>query len=164
MRYETNIEGLEILEAKEEHVDDILNLILEIAKYEKMLSEVKATKKSLMESLFIKKRAYVLLAKYHEKIVGYMLYFYNYSTFVGNANLYLEDIFILKEYRHLGIGKTFFKILAEIAKKENCHRIDWVCLNWNEPSLKFYQSMGAKKLDEWVLHRLEGQAIQKLLD
>ncbi|MDE5714982.1 MAG: GNAT family N-acetyltransferase, partial [Anaeroplasmataceae bacterium] len=93
---------------------------------------------------------------------GYMLYFYNYSTFTGNANLYLEDLFILKEYRKMGIGKTLFHILAKKAVKENCKRIDWVCLHWNQPSLDFYKSIGAKRLDEWVVHRLEEKEIKKL--
>ena len=162
MRYETKIKKLEIFDATEEYVEDILNLIKEIAKYEKMEDEVIATKESLIESIFVKKRAQVILAKYEEKIIGYMLYFYNYSTFTGNANLYLEDLFILKEYRKMGIGKTLFHILAKKAVKENCKRIDWVCLNWNQPSLDFYKSIGAKRLDEWVVHRLEEKEIKKL--
>ncbi len=162
MKYETKIEGLELFDATEANVSDILGLIKEIAIYEKMLKDVTATEESLRVSLFEKKRAYVILARYDQKIVGYMLYFFNYSTFVGDANLYLEDLFILKEYRHLGIGSAFFKVLGRIALRENCKRIDWVCLNWNEPSLRFYQSLGAKRLDYWVLHRLEEKEIQKL--
>lgn len=162
MKYKTTVKGLELFDATIENVADILGLIKEIAIYEKMLNEVTATEESLRVSLFEKKRAFVVLAKYDQRIVGYMLYFFNYSTFVGDANLYLEDLFILKEYRHLGIGSAFFKVLGQIALKENCKRIDWVCLDWNEPSLKFYQSLGAKRLDYWVVHRLEEQEIQKL--
>lgn len=162
MKYETSIDKLELVDATVSDIDSILYLIKEIAKYEKMEEDVIATKESLYDSLFVKKRAFVILAKYDKKIVGYMLYFFNYSTFIGNANLYLEDLFILEEYRHLGIGKALFKTLAGIAVKENCKRIDWVCLNWNKPSLDFYKSIGAKALDFWVVHRLEEEAIKKL--
>ncbi|MDE6946840.1 MAG: GNAT family N-acetyltransferase [Anaeroplasmataceae bacterium] len=162
MMYDCSIEGLELFDAKEEHIPNLLFLIQKIAEYEKMSDEVTASYESLKESIFEKKRAHVILAKYQNEIVGYMLYFYNYSTFTGSANLYLEDIFILKEYRKLGIGKTFFKILAQIACKNHCKRIDWVCLNWNEPSLNFYKSIHAKRLDYWVLHRLEEIDIKNL--
>ena len=91
-----------------------------------------------------------------------MLYFFNYSTFTGGANIYLEDLFIYKEYRHKGYGKEMLRILANIALENNAKRIDWVCLNWNKPSLEFYQSLGANKLDCWILHRLEEENIKKI--
>ncbi|MDE7264387.1 MAG: GNAT family N-acetyltransferase [Anaeroplasmataceae bacterium] len=162
MKYKTEISGLELFDATEENLEDILFLIHQIAEYEKMSQEVVASIDSLRESLFVRKRAFVILAKYQGKIVGYMLYFYNYSTFVGRENIYLEDLFLLEEYRHLGIGKALFKVLAGIALDEGCKRIDWVCLHWNEPSLRFYQAIQASRHDEWVLHRLEEEGIALL--
>lgn len=162
MKYDTEIKDLELVDAEPKDVPDLLDLIYEIASYEQLTSEVTATKESLQESLFERKRAYVVLARLRNKTIGYMLYFFNYSTFTGSENLYLEDIFILKEYRHLGIGKALFKVLASIALQHNCKRIDWVCLNWNEPSLKFYQSLHAVRHDEWIVHRLTEEDIQRI--
>lgn len=162
MKYEVDIKDLELFDATEENIEDILFLIHQIAEYEHLEDEVIASKDSLRESLFIRKRAFVILAKYQGKIVGYMLYFYNYSTFIGRENLYLEDLFVLENYRHLGIGRAFFKVLARIAVKNGCKRIDWVCLHWNEPSLKFYQRIQACRHDEWIVHRLEEEGIALL--
>lgn len=162
MKYLTDLKDIELVDAEPKDVQDILNLIYEIASYEQLTSEVTATLESLHESLFVRKRAYVILAKYKNKTIGYMLYFFNYSTFVGKENLYLEDIFVLKEYRHMGIGKAFFKLLAKIALTHDCKRIDWVCLSWNEPSLNFYQSINAVRHDEWIVHRLTEKDIIRL--
>ena len=162
MEYITNIDGFILRDATEEDCAEILNLIKAIATYEKMLDEVTASVDSLRESLFIKKRAQVLLAIYNNKIVGYMLYFFNYSTFTGGANLYLEDLFLYEEYRHKGFGRMMFEVLAKIAIKEKAKRIDWVCLDWNTPGRNFYKSIGAQALDMWVLHRLDEKQIAKL--
>lgn len=162
MKYETNILDFTLEDASIEDADKILELIYEIANYEKLTDQVIATKESLIESIFIKKRAFVVLAKFKNEVIGYMLYFYNFSTFTGGSNLYLEDLYLKPEYRHRGYGKTMFKVLAQIALKEKANRIDWVCLDWNEPSLKFYHSIGAKALNNWVVHRLEGNDIIKL--
>lgn len=164
MKYKVDIEGLEVEDARPEECGTILNLIKEIALYEKMLDQVTATEESLYESIFVQQRAHVVLIRYQQKEIGYMLYFFNYSTFTGGANLYLEDLFILKEYRHFGIGKQMFQILAQIALTNNCQRIDWVCLDWNETGLKFYQSIGAELLDFWVVHRLEKDNIKRVAD
>lgn len=162
MIYQCEIDDVLIRDAQIEDSQAILDLIKAIAKYEKMESQVTATKESIEESIFIKQHARVILVEYTGKIIGYMLYFFNYSTFTGGANLYLEDLFLLEEYRHLGIGKALFRILAQIALEQKAKRIDWVCLNWNEPSLKFYKRINAKAISEWVLHRLEGEDIAKL--
>ena len=164
MEYFTNYEKLRLIEAEESDCQIILDLIHGIAKYEKMTDQVTATVDSLYDSLFVKQRAKVILA-YEENIaVGYMLYFFNYSTFTGGANIYLEDLFIYEEYRHKGYGKEMLRILAQIALKNNAKRIDWVCLDWNEPSLEFYKKIGAEKLDCWVLHRLNEENIKKLAE
>lgn len=162
MKYETNILDFTLEDASINDAEKILELIYEIADYEKLTDQVIATKESLIESIFVKKRAFVILAKFKDEVIGYMLYFYNFSTFTGGSNLYLEDLYLKPQYRHNGYGKMMFKILAQIAIKEKANRIDWVCLDWNKPSLKFYQSIGAKPLNNWVVHRLEGNDIINL--
>lgn len=157
-----NYLGFSLDYAKESDCEEILNLIKEIAEYEKMSSCVTATKNVLYDSIFIKKRATVIMARLNDKVIGYLLYFYNFSTFTGTSNIYIEDIYLKKEYRNNGYGKIMLRILANIALKENALRIDWTCLNWNEPSLAFYKKNKAKRLDEWVLHRLEYKEIKLL--
>lgn len=164
MEYTTRINNFKLIPAKPNDCETILNLIKGIAEYEKMTNEVTATVESLYDSLFIQERAKVILAYENDKVIGYMLYFFNYSTFTGSANIYLEDLFIYKEYRHKGYGREMLRILAEIAIKNNAKRIDWVCLDWNKPSLEFYKSIGAKSLDCWVLHRIEEESIKKLTE
>lgn len=160
--YNTNIENLKIRETEEEDCKLILSLIHEIAKYEKMENEVIATEESLMESIFKNNRAEAVILELDEEPVGYAIYFYNFSTFIGRSGLYLEDIFIKKEYRGRGIGKEVFKFLVKKAREEGCKRMEWSCLNWNEPSIKFYKSLGAVPMDEWTVYRLTEQEIIKL--
>lgn len=160
--YDTNIENLKIRETKEEDCSLILSLIKEIAEYEKMSDQVVATEESLKESIFRNKRAEVVILELDGKAIGYALYFYNYSTFIGKSGLYLEDIFIKKEVRGKGIGKEVFKFLVKKAKEEGCKRMEWTCLNWNEPSIKFYKSLGATPMDEWTIYRLTEKEINKL--
>ncbi|MDU5105456.1 GNAT family N-acetyltransferase [Clostridium sp.] len=160
--YDTNIENLKIRETTEEDCSLILSLIKEIAEYEKMSDQVVATEESLKESIFENKRAEVVILELNGEAVGYALYFYNYSTFIGKSGLYLEDIFIKKEARGKGIGKEVFKFLVKKAKEEGCKRMEWTCLNWNEPSIKFYKSLGATPMDEWTIYRLTEKEINKL--
>lgn len=160
--YDTNIENLKIRETTEEDCSLILSLIKEIAEYEKMSDQVVATEESLKESIFENKRAEVVILELNGEAVGYALYFYNYSTFIGKSGLYLEDIFIKKEFRGKGIGKEVFKFLINKAKEEGCKRMEWTCLNWNEPSIKFYKSLGATPMDEWTIYRLTEKEINKL--
>lgn len=142
----------------------ILSLIKGIAEYENMLDEVEATEERIEEWIFDKKCAEVLLGEYEGETVGFALFFHNFSTFVGKAGLYLEDIFIKPEFRGRGFGKKFLKRLAEIALERDCGRMDWVCLDWNEPSIKFYKSLGAEPLDEWTIYRLTEDKIKKLAE
>lgn len=148
--------------AAENDVDKILFFINGIAEYEKMTDEVVVTQSELKEWLFDKKIAEVLFAVEDGKEVGFALFFPNYSTFVGRGGLYLEDLFIMPEYRGKGYGKALFKRLAQIAVERNYGRIEWRCLNWNEPSIEFYYSLGAIGLDEWTTFRLAGDAIPRL--
>lgn len=160
--YDTSIDNLKIRETSEEDCGLILSFIKEIAEYEKLSDEVVATEEILKESIFNNNRAEVVIVELDGKAVGYALYFYNFSTFNGKSGLYLEDLFIKKEFRGRGIGKEVFKFLGKKAKEEGCKRMEWSCLDWNEPSIKFYKSLGAVAMDEWTVYRLTEKEINKL--
>lgn len=147
------------------NIDDaskILFFIKSIAEYEKMSDQVMNTEEMIKDYLFKKNRAEVIFILEDDKEVGFMLFFYNYSTFVGRSGIYLEDIFILPEYRHKGYGKKAFIHLAKIAKDRNCGRMEWVCLNWNQPSIDFYTSLGAIPMSDWTTYRLTENKIKEL--
>lgn len=139
----------------------IFDFICELAKYEKLSSDVTATPEILYESLFVKKQAEVLIGEEDGQAVGFSLFFHNFSTFKGRACLYLEDIFIRPEYRGKGYGKKLLKEMAAIAVERKCDRFDWAVLNWNKPSIEFYKSLGAEPMDEWTVFRLKGDALKK---
>jgi len=152
---------------RETEIEDsqiILSYIKKIAAYEKMSNHVVAKLNDVEETIFKKKQAHVVLAIYKNQPIGFMLYFYTYSTFLGRANLYLEDLFIDEAYRHKGYGKLMFEALAKIALDQGCKRIDWMCLDWNQPSIDFYKSIGAKALDQWITFRLETKDIKNLIE
>lgn len=155
---------MKIRYAKQEDVSIVLSLIKELAAYEKMSDEVVATEALLSQWLFEKKIAEVMLLESENRIIGFALYFYNYSTFVGRGGIYLEDIYIQPAYRGRGYGKSVFYHLAKIAREQGLGRIEWSCLNWNTPSIEFYHSLGAVKKDDWLLFRLQGQALKALSD
>ena len=129
--------------AERKDVPLILEFIKCIAQYEKMEKEVEATVELLEEQLFDKQRAEVIFALDNGKEVGFALFFHNFSTFVGKSGLYLEDLFVFPEYRGKGHGKALFMELVRIASERECGRMEWVCLNWNTPSIAFYRSIGA---------------------
>ncbi|WP_194189729.1 GNAT family N-acetyltransferase [Clostridium chrysemydis] len=159
---ETKIEGFKLRETSEKDIPLILNLIKEIAIYEKMLDQVIATEETLKESIFNKDEAEVLIAEFNGEPIGYVLYFYNFSTFIGRSGFYLEDIYIKPEYRGKGIGKEIFRLIAGIAFEKGCRRMEWTCLNWNEPSINFYKSLGAVPMSEWTVYRLDRENIEKV--
>ena len=128
----------------------ILDFINRLAEYEHMSDDVVATEALLEEWIFDRKKAQVLFALQEGKEVGIALYFYNFSTFLGRAGIYLEDLFVLPEYRGKGYGKGLLKKLAAIAVEEGCGRLEWSCLNWNRPSIDFYLAMGAVPMKEWT--------------
>lgn len=140
----------------------VLYFIKKIAEYEKMLDEVQATEADIYDSLFVRKAACSLIAEEDGKPIGFALYFFNFSTFIGRPGLYLEDIFILPEYRGKGYGTKIFHELARIAEQENCGRMEWTCLDWNEPSRQFYRNMGAVTMDDWTVHRFTEDVIHKI--
>jgi len=159
---ETKTNGLKFKITTEEDIPVILYFIKQIAIYEKMLDKVTATEESLKKSIFENNRAEALLIEFNNEVIGYIIYFFNFSTFVGREGLYLEDLYIKPEYRGNGIGKKSFEVLVNIAKENKCERLEWVCLEWNEPSLKFYKNIGAKQMNEWIIHRLDKEAIDKI--
>jgi GNAT superfamily N-acetyltransferase len=140
----------------------ILEFIRELAEYEKMLPDVVATPQMLEQALFEQHRAEVIFALEDGVEVGFALFFHNFSTFVGRSGLYLEDLFVKPAYRGRGYGKGLLKQLAKIAVERNCGRFEWVCLDWNQPSIDFYRSLGAVPQDEWTIYRLAGDALQNL--
>lgn len=152
----------ELRMAVEGEIPLILQFIRDIAEYEKMSDQVVATEELLREWLFEKKIAQVLIASCDGKEAGFALFFHNFSTFMGRAGLYLEDIYVRPEYRGQGLGKLFFRTLAQIAAERGCGRMEWSCLNWNEPSIRFYQSMGAVAMEDWTVYRLSGEALARL--
>lgn len=142
----------------------IFDFICELAVYEKLRDDVTATPDILMESLFVKRQAEVIIAEEEGRALGFALYFHNFSTFKGRACLYLEDIFVKEEHRGRGIGKMLFKRLAQIAVERGCERFDWAVLDWNKPSIEFYKSLGAFPMDEWTVFRLTGDPLQRVAE
>ena len=145
-------------------VDLILFFIRQLAEYENMENEVVATPELLKEWLFEKKVAEVIFAVEKEKEVGFALFFHNFSTFLGKAGIYLEDLFVLPEYRGKGYGKGLLRQLAKIAVERKCGRLDWWCLDWNQPSIDFYKSLGAVPMDEWTTFRITGDTLTKMAE
>lgn len=142
----------------------ILEFIKGLAEYEKMLDQVVATEDLLREWIFEKKKAEVLFVCEDEKEVGFALFFHNFSTFLGRAGIYLEDLFVLPEYRKRGYGKALLQQLAKIALERGCGRLEWWCLDWNKPSIEFYLSLDAEPMDEWTVYRLTGDTLRKLAE
>lgn len=159
-----DMDKLIIRNVREDEISILLSLIKEIAEYEKMSDQVIVTEDILRESIFKNNRANALILEVDNKEIGYCIYFYNFSTFIGRGGLYIEDIFIKKEYRGKGFGSEIFKFLAKKAKDEGLKRMEWSCLNWNEPSIKLYKSLGAIPMDEWTVYRLTEDKINKLAE
>lgn len=139
----------------------ILRFVRALADYEKLSDEVVATEELLHEWIFEKQKAEVLFAVADGVEVGIALFFHNFSTFLGRAGIYLEDLFVLPEYRGNGYGKALLKRLAAIAVERGCGRLEWSCLDWNAPSIAFYKSMGAAPMDGWTVYRLTGETLQR---
>ncbi len=156
--------NFEIRFANESDVEIILDFILKLAEYEKMLDDVVATPELLKEWIFEKKKAEVIFALEDGKEVGFALFFHNFSTFLGRAGIYLEDLFVLPEHRGKGYGKGLLKALAKIACERGCGRLEWSCLDWNKPSIDFYLSLGATPMDEWTVYRIAGEKLKKFAE
>jgi GNAT superfamily N-acetyltransferase len=152
---EVTIEGFHIRSAEPADVDLILTFIKELADYEKMSDDVVATEELLTEFLFQQKKAEVIIGEYQQVPVCFALFFHNFSTFLGRPGIYLEDLFVKPKMRGMGFGKALLAYLSKLAIERNCGRVEWSCLNWNEPSIQFYKQLGAKPMDEWTVYRLQ---------
>ncbi len=147
--------------AHREDIKLILSFIEKLADYENMTDDVVATPELLEEWIFDKSKAEVLFVSDENQEVGMALFFHNFSTFLGKGGIYLEDLYVLKENRGRGYGKALLKKLAEITVERGCGRLEWACLNWNQPSIDFYLSLGAQRMDEWNVYRLAGDSLIK---
>jgi GNAT superfamily N-acetyltransferase len=153
----------EIREATESDIPLILQFIRDLADYEKLAHLVVATEEQLRSTLFEAPRyAEVLIASADEMPAGFALFFHNYSTFLAQPGIYLEDLFVKPEFRGRGFGKALLVRLAQIARARNCGRVEWAVLNWNEPAIAFYKSLSARPMDEWTVFRLTGEALERL--
>ena len=148
--------------AKAHDIPIILEFIKGLAKYENLTDEVSATEELLREALFERKMAEVIIEDYEGEPAGFALFFHNFSTFLGKPGIYLEDLYIKPEFRGKGLGKNLLSYLAKVAVERNCGRLEWSCLDWNEPSIKFYKGLGALPMQEWTTYRLSDERLSKL--
>lgn len=148
--------------ASEEDCSLILFFIQQLAIYEKMSDQVIATEELLREWIFEKKKAEVLFVCDGDSEVGFALFFHNFSTFLGRAGIYLEDLFVLEKFRGKGYGKALLSQLARITVERGCGRLEWSCLDWNQPSIDFYLSIGAVPMDDWTTYRLTGATLENM--
>ena len=160
-----NINDIKIRKAEPNDVYVILKLITDLAQYEKLSDQVTATEDLLRENLFGKNRfVEIWLAEYQNKTVGYLIFYYNFSSFLAKAGLFIEDIFVLPEFRGKGIGKKLLLKVIELAKERDCGRVEWNVLNWNEPAISFYKKIGAKSLDERKTFRVTSENFDAILN
>ncbi|MEG0283265.1 MAG: GNAT family N-acetyltransferase [Erysipelotrichales bacterium] len=162
---DTRIDEFKLKKAVEEDTQTIYDFVMKLAVYEDMVEDVITNVDQLKENLFDKKQAEVLLAYYDNEVVGFCLFFVNFSTFLGSGGMYLEDVYIDEKYRNKGLGKEVFYQLAKICQERGYTRFEWVCLDWNKPSREFYEKViGAQALPEWVKYRLDEEGIDKYVN
>ena len=155
---------LSIRKAEQKDVPLILGFIRELADYEHMLNEVVATPELLEKWIFDERKAEVVFAVVEGQEVGFALFFHNFSTFLGRAGIYLEDLYVRPEFRGKGYGKALIRELARIAVERGCGRLEWWCLDWNKPSIDFYLSLGAEPMKDWTVYRIAGQMLTDLAE
>ena len=161
MKIQTKIEGFIIRDADKKDCGLILSFIKKLADYEKLLHEVEATEETLAHSLFSAEPcAKAIIGEFEGQPVGYALFFTNFSTFTGRPGIYLEDLYVSPNMRGKGFGKSLLAYLAKLAQEKNYTRVEWSVLDWNEPSIQFYRSIGAIPMDGWTVQRLHGQALK----
>ena len=158
----SELSNFSIRYAEESDIKKIFQFIKDLAEYERMADEVIATEELLHEWIFEKKKAEVIIGELDGQPVAHALFFHNFSTFLGRAGLYIEDLYVIPEERGKGIGKTMLKHLAKITVERGCGRLEWICLDWNKPSIDFYLSIGAEPLDEWTVFRVAGDTLTEL--
>lgn len=163
MTVSTKIDDFIIRKAETTDVSLVLDFIKKLAAYERLSHEVVATEEQLTKYLFGEEQvAEVLIGYYRDVPVGFALYFYNFSTFLAKPGIYLEDLYVLEEQRGMGFGKALLTYLAKLAVEKDCGRLEWAVLDWNEPAIEFYKSLGANTLDDWLVNRLTGEGLIKL--
>jgi diamine N-acetyltransferase len=156
-------QGLQIRPARRDDAGVIFALVCELAAYEKLLGDVDATASSLEMALFSDApRVFCDIAEWNGEPAGFALWFYNFSTFRGRHGIYLEDLFVREALRGKGIGKALLVQLAQRAVREGCARLEWSVLDWNEPSIRFYKSLGAVPMGDWTIFRVTGDALKSL--
>ena len=161
----TGSPSLRISPATPGDVPLIVSLIRELAAYERLPDEAVATERMLAEALFGERpAAHALVARVAADTVGFALYFFNFSTFIGRPGLYLEDLYVRPAWRGRGVGRALLTALAQVARDRECRRMEWAVLDWNEPAIRFYQSLGARPLRDWTVFRLEDDGIRSLAD
>lgn len=153
-----------IRQATENDVPLMLGFIRELAEYEHMSDQVKATQRDMREWMFVKKTAEAVICECGGQPVGFALYFYNFSTFLGKAGIFIEDLYVKPDMRGKGLGKALFVRLAQICVERGCARLEWNCLDWNTPSIEFYTAMGGQPLNEWTTYRIAGETLLRLAD
>lgn len=158
----TSLSDFKLRFAEANDVPLIMGFIKGLADYENMLPDVMVTEEILRDSLFARKMAEVIIGEYKNEPVGFALFFHNFSTFLGKPGIYLEDLYVIPEARGKGIGETILSFLAKLAIDRKCGRLEWACLDWNEPSIKFYKQMGAVPLDDWTVYRVNSEALDNL--
>ncbi|MBQ5978645.1 MAG: GNAT family N-acetyltransferase [Bacteroidales bacterium] len=154
------MKAFNIRPARPDEAGVIIDLIKQLAVYERCENDVVADEVTIRQSLFVERSAEVVLAEEEGMVVGFALFFHNFSTFVGRKGMYLEDLFVIPEKRGLGYGKALLKYVAKLAVQRNCGRMEWICLDWNEPSLRIYRSIGAVPMSDWTVQRLDEQALK----
>ena len=163
MKNSTEIPSFQIRAAAKEDVPAILSFIKKLADYERLSHEVVATEAGLRETLFGRRRtAEVALGYFKREPMGFVLFFHNYSTFLGQPGIYIEDLFVDEAFRRRGFGRALLAYVARLAKERRCGRLEWSVLDWNEPAIKFYRSLGATPMSEWTMYRLTGEALERL--
>ena len=159
----TGIPGFQIRSASKADVPIILSFIQKLADYERLSHEVVATEKILAETLFGRRRtAEVVIGYYKKEAIGLVLFFHNYSTFLGQPGIYIEDLFVDEPYRRRGFGGALLSYVARLARERNCGRLEWSVLDWNEPAINFYRKLGAVPMREWTVFRVTGESLNKL--
>ncbi len=154
---------VEVRDARIEDAEVILRFVKELALYEKEPEAVVASEADIRASIFgADSTVKAVICELNSEPVGFAVYFYNYSTWLGRKGIYLEDLYVSPEYRKVGAGKALLKHLAQVAVKEGCGRFEWSVLNWNEPAIGFYESLGAKPMDGWTVYRLTGVELEAL--
>ena len=154
------MKAFNIRPARPDEAGVVLDLIKQLAVYERCENDVVADEATIRQSLFVERSAEVVLAEEEGMVVGFALFFHNFSTFVGRKGMYLEDLFVIPEKRGRGYGKALLKYVAKLAVQRNCGRMEWICLDWNEPSLRIYRSIGAVPMSDWTVQRLDEQALK----